>query len=300
MDTKRCALMRQTWYDAAKKRMKDGERLAFYEMCFEYEFYGREPEEDLFNFDGAMLLFEVVKDALEADRAKADNIALRNRRNGMLGGRPRKNPVVDDPGASAGSRNLSNLTNPKKPSENPENPRGNFGVSTTLHYTTQQDKSLERSLSLRKRKRHTDMERYERFCVMFVFFCAGAIDPAAETDLFYNYYGARDWKASGGVVIKDRVKLAQTWTVKDANPGLIAARDIYSGLIRALDPEEPELLTEFVAMVKDDAAKHVTIRMRNSNAIQDILERRYIAAMSIYFRDVLKLDGYSLFYEIVH
>lgn len=295
MDTKRCALMRQTWYDAAKKRMKEGERLAFYEMCFEYEFYGKLPEEELFNFDGALLLFEVVKDALDADRSKADNIALRNRRNGMLGGRPRKS----DQEPSADSGGLSKSTNPEKPNQNRENPSGYFGVSTTLHYTTQQDKAQNRSLSLRKRKRHTDMERYERFCVMFVFFCAGAIDPGAETELFYNYYGARDWKASGGVVIKDRVKLAQTWSVKDANGGLIAARDIYAGLIHAIDPEEPELLTDFVAMVKDDAAKHVTIRMRNSTALQDILEQRYLAPLSVYFRDVLKLDGYSLFYDIV-
>lgn len=295
MDTKRCALMRQTWYDAAKKRMKEGERLAFYEMCFEYEFYGKVPEEELFNFDGALLLFEVVKDALDADRSKADNIALRNRRNGMLGGRPRKS----DPEPSAARDELSNSTNPKKPSDNPGNPSGYFGDSTTLHYTTQQDKSPKGSLSMRRRKRHTDMERYERFCVMFVFFCGGAIDPAAETELFYNYYGARDWKASGGVVIKDRVKLAQTWNIKEANGGLIAARDIYSGLIRAIDPEEPELLTDFVAMVKDDAAKHVTIRMRNSTALQDILEQQYLAPLSVYFRDVLKLDGYSLFYDIV-
>lgn len=295
MDTKRCALMRQTWYDAAKKRMKEGERLAFYEMCFEYEFYGKLPEEELFNFDGALLLFEVVKDALDSDRTKADNIALRNRRNGMLGGRPRKS----DQEASAHQNNLSKSTNPEKPSDNRENRSGYFGVSTTLHYTTQQDKAPNRSLSLRKRKRHTDMERYERFCVMFVFFCGGALDPAAETDLFYNYYGARDWKASGGVVIKDRVKLAQTWNIKDANGGLIAARDIYAGLINAIDPEEPELLTDFVAMVKDDAAKHVTIRMRNSTALQDILEQRYLAPLSVYFRDVLKLDGYSLFYDIV-
>lgn len=295
MDTKRCALMRQTWYDAAKKRMKEGERLAFYEMCFEYEFYGKLPEEELFNFDGALLLFEVVKDALDADRNKADNIALRNRRNGMLGGRPRKS----DQEPSARPDDLSKSTNPEKPSDNPENRSGYFGVSTTLHYTTQQDKSPKGSLSMRRRKRHTDMERYERFCVMFVFFCAGAIDPAAETDLFYNYYGARDWKASGGVVIKDRVKLAQTWNIKEANGGLIAARDIYAGLIRAIDPEEFELLTDFVAMVKDDAAKHVTIRMRNSTALQDILEQRYLAPLSVYFRDVLKLDGYSLFYDIV-
>lgn len=294
MDTKRCALMRQTWYEAARKRMKDGERLAFYEMCYEYEFYGKMPEEDLFNFDGALLLFEVVKDTLDADRDKADNIALRNRRNGMLGGRPRKS----DQEASAAPEDLSNLTNPKKPRQNPDNPNGNFGVYTTLHYTTEQDKSLNRSLSLRKRKRHTDTERYERFCVMFVFFCAGSPDPAAETELFYNYYGARDWRASGGVVIKDRVKLAQTWDVKNSSPGLLAARDIYAGLIRALDPEEPELLTDFVAMVKNDADKRVTIRMRRSTAVQDILEKTYIAPLSVYFRDVLKLDGYNLFYEI--
>ena len=286
---KRCALIRQTWYEAARKRMKDGARLAFYELCFEYEFFGKEPEESLFDHDDALLMFEMVRDALDQDREKSESIAMRNRRNGMLGGRPRKDPAAPD--------DLSISTKPKETHENPENPNGNFGVSTTLHYTTQHDTSLKRSVSLRKRRQHKDMEKYEFFRVMFVFFVGGSPDPKAETEKFYNYYGARDWKVSGGVAIRDRVKLAQTWEIKDAVTGLITARSMYAGLISAVDPEEPELLTDFVAMIKKDDLKQVVLRMCNGNRLSQILEQQYIAPMSLYFRDILKLDGYTLTYQ---
>ena len=287
---KRCALIRQTWYDAARKRMKDGERLAFYEMCFEYEFYGREPADTLFDFDNALLMFEMVRDALDHDREKSETIAMRNRRNGMLGGRPRKDSGVQE--------DLSNLTKPTETHENPENPDGNFGVSTTLHYTTLQAK--DKSLSLRRPKtRHKDIDKYNFFRVMLVFFVGGAPDPAAETEKFYNYYGARDWKVSGGVPVRDKVKLAQTWEIKDAVSGLISARSMYAGLISAIDPEEPELLTNFVAMIRDDEAKSVVIRMTGGNQVAMILEERYLAPMSIYFRDELKLGGYNLMYQEV-
>lgn len=280
-------MIRQTWYDAARKRMKDGERLAFYEMCFEYEFYGREPADALFDFDNALLMFEMVRDALDHDREKSETIAMRNRRNGMLGGRPRKD-----------SGELSETTKPTETHDNPDNLSGNFGVSTTLHYTTLQAK--DKSLSMRRVKnRHKDIDRYDFFRVMFVFFVGGAPDPAAETDKFYNYYGARDWKVSGGVSVRDKVKLAQTWEIKDAVAGLISARLMYAGLISAIDPEEPELLTNFVAMIKDDEEKSVVIRMTGGNKIAMILEEQYLAPMSLYFRDDLKLDGYSLMYQEV-
>lgn len=289
METKKCALIRQSWYEAAKKRMKEMERLAFYEACFEYEFYGVLPdsEPELFPFDSALLMFDMVRYNLQRDAEKAETIAMRNRRNGMLGGRPRKQQEV------------SESTNPQETQNNPENPRGNFGPSTTLHYTTPHlDK--ETSLSLRRAKnRHKDRDRYDYFRVMFVFFVGGAPDPATETEKFYNYYGARDWKVSGGVPVRDRFKLAQTWEIKDAVPGLISARSMYAGMISAIDPEEPELLTDFVAMIKDDAGRMVTIRHRLNNTLPSILESKYLAPMSIYFRDVLKLDGYTLMYQQV-
>lgn len=289
METKKCALMRQTWYEAAKKRMKEMERLAFYEACFEYEFYGILPdsEPELFPFDSALLMFDMVRDDLQRDAEKAETIAMRNRRNGMLGGRPRK------------QQELPETTNPQETQKNPENPRGNFGVSTTLHYTTLQ-KDPDKSVSLaRRKKRHTDRDKYDYFRVMFVFFYSGAPDPLAECSKFYDYYHARDWQVGRGQKIKDKVALARTWDIKDAEPGLISSRKIYAGLIEAIDPEEIELLTHFVAMIKDDAGKMVTIRHRLNNTLPSILESKYLAPMSIYFRDVLKLDGYTLMYQQV-
>lgn len=289
METKKCALMRQTWYEAAKKRMKEMERLAFYEACFEYEFYGILPdsEPELFPFDSALLMFDVVRDDLQRDAEKAETIAMRNRRNGMLGGRPRKQQEV------------SESTNPQETQNNPENPRGNFGVYTTLHYTTLQ-KDPDKSVSLaRRKKRHTDRERYDFFRILFVFFYSGAIDPAGEAAKFMDYYSARDWQVGRGQKIKDRVALARTWDIKDAEPGLISSRKMYADLIEAIDPEEPELLTHFVAMVKDDEAKQVTIRCNSGHILPNILESKYLAPMSVYFRDILKLDGYTLMYQQV-
>lgn len=288
MDIKKCALIRQTWYEAARKRMKDGARLAFYEACFDYEFYGRTPddEQQLFAHDDALLLFEVVKSDLERDREKAETIAMRNRRNGMLGGRPRKEP-----------EELSNSTNPEEPTQNPENPNGFFGVSTTITNTnTLQSKDKSFSLAARK-KRHKDIERYDFFRVMFVFFYSGAIDPAAETDKFFNYYQARDWQVGRGQAVKDKVALAKTWDIKDCNPGLISARKMYSDLIEYIDPEEPELLTDFVAMIKDDNKKQIIIRMQHGQRINAILEEHYLQALSMFFYRQLKADGYTLTYE---
>ena len=287
---KKCALIRQTWYEAAKKRMKDGARLAFYEACFEYEFYGRKPEDtddgELFPHADALLMFDMVVNDLQRDMEKAETIALRNRRNGMLGGRPRKSPGE-----------LSKSTNPEETQKNPQNPRGSFGVSTTLHYnntTIDPDKSV--SMAKRK-KRHKDIERYDFFRVMFVFFYSGSTDPAAETEKFYNYYQARDWQVGRGQHVRDKVALAKTWEIKDCNPGLIGARQMYAGMIEALDPDETELLTDFVAMVKDDGQKSITIRMSNGNRLMSVLEHNYLAPMALYMRDTLKLDGYTLSYE---
>lgn len=285
MDAKKCALIRQTWYEAAKRNMKDGARLAFYEACFEYEFYGQEPEATLFDFSDAMLMFDMVKDALLADSVKAENIALRNRRNGMLGGRPRKSDEV------------VNSDKPKETQENPENPSGYFGVSTTLHNTTLQDPDKSVSMAKARKRRHKDIDKYDYFRVMFVFFYSGAVDPAAEADKFYNYYKARDWQVGRGQTVKDKVALAKTWEIKDSNPGLISARKMYSALIECLDPEEPELLTDFVAMLKDDQKKHVIIRMCNGNRLMSILEQRYLSLLQMYMLNRLQLDGYQLIYE---
>ena len=295
-----CAMFRQSWYEAARKRMKDGARLAFYEFCFEYEFYRKEPAaDDLFAFDDALLAFEMARNELDRDMERAERITMRNRRNGLLGGRPAKGSE----GGEIEGEELSKSTKPKKTQRNPQKPTGFFGGGTTLQYnnTTKQEQSISSPTPSPKARRraHKDIDTYTRFCVMFVFFYSGANDPAAECAKFYDYYAARDWMVGRNQPVKDKVALARTWEIKDSNPGLIDARRIYSGLIEAIDPEEPELLTDFVALMKDDEAKKITLRMRNGNRISSILETRYLALMAMYFRNKLQLDGYDLIYDYV-
>lgn len=281
--------MRQTWYEAAKKNMKDGARLAFYEACFDFEFYGKDPEPTLFDFTDANLLFDVVREDLRRDMEKAETIAMRNRRNGMKGGRP---PKAREPG-----QDLSISTKPNETQQNPEKPSGYFGLSTTITNTLHKQ-STDKSVSVQQRKRrHRDIDRYDYFRIMFVFFYSGAIDPAAETDKFYNYYQARDWQVGRGQAVRDKVALAKTWEIKDANPGLISARQMYASMIEALDPEEPELLTDFVAMIRNDDLKMIIIRIKNGNRLMTVLEENYLSAMSVYFTQHLKLEGYSLEYQ---
>lgn len=288
-EIKRCALMRQTWYEAAKKNMKDGARLAFYEACFDFEFYGREPEPTLFDFTDANLLFDVVREDLRRDMEKAETIAARNRRNGLKGGRPPKDrsEQVD----------LSETTKPKETQENPEKPSGFFGITTTVTNTLHKQ-TTDKSVSMAARKkRHKDIDRYDFFRVMFVFFYSGAVDPAAETEKFYNYYAARDWQVGRGQAIRDKVALAKTWDIKDSNAGLITARKMYADLIDAIDPEEPELLSDFVAMIINEDLHTIIIRMKNGNRLFSILESQYLGAMSLYFSQHLKLEGYELEYQ---
>ena len=285
---KKCALMRQTWYEAAKRRMKEGARLAFYEACFDYEFYGNLPEESLFPFDDALLMFDMVRNDLDRDMQKAENIAMRNRRNGMMGGRPK--------GSSKDQGKVSKTTNPKKPKNNPENPGGSVGFTTTLqntlHNTTQQ------ILSNRRKKRRTDIESEERFDVMFVFFYSGAVDPASETEKFYNYYAARDWQLGKGMPVKSKVALAKTWEIKDCNPGLIQARQMYSALIQLCQPVETELLTGFGALILKEDEKQIIIRCRDLR-LEQILEERYLPEMQHFFIDIKKLQGWQLIYELM-
>lgn len=130
MAAKYCALMRQTWFESAKRHLTDMERLAFYEACFVYEFTGEVPTENTCKYGSVLLMFDMVKNDLSNDREKAERIAERNAINGLRGGRPRKSnetPQTDE--------------NPEKPSEtqrNPEETQSNPIHYTTLHNTTVQ------------------------------------------------------------------------------------------------------------------------------------------------------------------
>ena len=119
-ESKICAMMRQTWYETAKRNLKPEERLRFYECCFEFEFYGHTPPDDI-PF-GAKILYDMVSNDLEGDKERARERSERNRRNGMAGGRPK-------------------VTVDNSYSENPQKPTGFSGNPNTVQYKTEQNKT---------------------------------------------------------------------------------------------------------------------------------------------------------------
>lgn len=125
MDVKYCALIRQTWFESAKRHLTDLERLAFYEACFTYEFTGEIPTENTCKYGSVLLMFDMVKNDLKNDREKAERIAERNAINGAKGGRPRKD-----------NETKQYNENPEKPKETQNNPEGT--QRNPIHYTTQQ------------------------------------------------------------------------------------------------------------------------------------------------------------------
>lgn len=135
MEGKMCALIRQTWFETAQTHLTDMERLAFYEACFRYEFTGELPTKDTCKYGSVLLLFDMVKADLKADREKADRIAERNRINGQQGGRPRND-----------NKRPQGEENPQEPKETQTNPLGNMSFdnnNTTLHNTTTAASSIE-------------------------------------------------------------------------------------------------------------------------------------------------------------
>lgn len=258
-EDKRCALIRQTWYESAKKNLKQEERLAFYEACFDFEFYGHELDREKCPFSSVMLLFDMVRYNIISDRDKADRIAERNRRNGMQGGRPRRETQAD---------NLETQ-------ENPKNPSGYSGLP--LHYTTQHNTTPHKKKpSLSFSILHTDEQKYENFYFLFIFFARGVVDPIGERERFMDYYKARGWCVAKDVPATDKIALCKSWKSKDTSEVLIQARAPWVKILQAIDAEDDVLITQFVAFNPGANAWDLTLAGRES---YDLLEGKYLRGL---------------------
>lgn len=261
-----CALMRQSWYEAAVKNLKDGERLCFYELCFRYEFYGEEPENPDLISTGVMILFDVAKEALQMDMEKAQRISMRNRRNGILGGRPKT--------SENDAKNDETQQNPTKPKRNPKNPDGFFGLPYTYNTTNNTTNTLHVSAE--------DFEKRERFLIGLIFFSNGAPDVARELEKFYNYYDARGWEVSKGLPVRDRVALARTWRIEGADGRFVEERVMYAGFVNCLECDELELLTKFHSMEVNDNEAVISLNFYSKKCME-LLEEKYIRRVVAWF-----------------
>lgn len=230
MEKKICAMIRQTWYETAKKNLKPEERLRFYEICFEYEFFNVAPDEDA-PF-AARLLFDMVRNDIEKDKQRAQERAERNRQNGMRGGRPK-------------------VTADNETEENPTKPSGIIGNPNTKQYNTIQNNT--------KQKENEDSHMFFNVCLDF--FERGCSMPVEEGRKFWGYYEGLGWKTKGGGEIVNKMAVAKAWRLPDCSKVIMQKRMAYADLMHKANPVEISLLEDFVECVRDLESKSVRITM---------------------------------------
>lgn len=256
MNDKICALVRQTWYETAKKNLSPEDRLRFYECCFEYEFADTLPGDDL-PF-AARLLFDMVKCDIDGDKERARERSERNRRNGAKGGRPK-------------------LSGENNDDENPEKASGFFGKPILpIQNNTEQNKTSVSSDTANNEDTHKFFE------VCLIFFERGCKDAVAEGTVFWNYYAAMDWKTKGGGEIVDRLALARAWRLSEVSAASIKRRAAWVDLLREVRPVECRFISEFVDITKDTSAKNVILTMATKEICM-IFEKDYIKDAKVWF-----------------
>lgn len=245
--------MRQTWYEAAKKNLRQEERTAFYEACFEYEFYAKIPDRETCPFGSVLMLFDMVRDDLTHDVEKSNRIAERNRRNGMLGGRPARE-------------------NPNGTEDNPTNPVGSSGLPLYNYNNNNNNKKKSSSFSIP----HKNTQKYENFLFLLIFFQRGCGDPFQERERFVNYYQARGWNVSKDMPAVDKVALAKSWKPQDMDEIRRSNRATWCSILRGIDAEDDCLIAEYEDMRQ--GASEWRIKLSGLEAY-NLLESKYLRGM---------------------
>lgn len=265
-----CALIRQTWYETAKKNLQPTERLRFYEMCMEFEFYGQEPDPDA-PFS-ARLLFDMIRNDIETDKEKAISRAERSRENGRHGGRPK------------GTEYNSEVNNPEKPTGIQKNP---------IYDTTLQNTTLQNSETLEDEDTHTF------FNVCLLFFEKGCSDAVKEANTFWNYYASLGWKTKSGGEIMDRYALAKAWRLSDCSRQAMRNRMPYVDLLHKANPVEPSLISDFVSMVRDAGSETVKMVFTEKSTVL-LLETKYMPALCQWIPKNAEGQVYKLSYDVLN
>lgn len=240
-DFKVSAIFRQSWYEAARDFLNDKERLQFYEMCFNYQFFGTEPQRETINSNAIAAMFAMVKPVLFADREKAIKVVQRNRQNGSRGGRPPKDYT-----------NQQEVTTSNANLETQENPVGFFGKAyTNTIYNIQQTKN--NSVCVQKESENfgeIEKDTHTKFLICLVFFENGSPDCLKEGAKFWNYYAARNWELPNSGPIRNVEAVAKAWRIEGANSDIATQRRQFASLVRFMYTQTQEhffpLLSDYV------------------------------------------------------
>lgn len=272
---KMCALMRQSWYESATKNLSSVEQLAFFRACFDFEFYGKEPTAEDVPFSSVLLMFDMVKDSLEADKVKAEAIAMRNRRNGLAGGRPKK------------------VTNTETQTEPRETQKTQMVyLDSPLHNNTQHNTTEIVPISLSPEQ----IEKEDKFFVCLYFFANGVLNPCNEVERFWGYYSARGWRLAKDVEVQDKRALCKTWKPENMDSELIPIRAKYVSLLQAIKATDMELIERFVAMLVDDEKQAVTLKFRGDDTYPNLLETKYLRSLCDWMPKKQSGEFYALNY----
>lgn len=239
MENKICALFRQSWYEVAKKHLNDAERLQLYEAAFCYEFYEQEPSGLPVHLS---VIFDMIRDDIDADRAKIIERRERNRLNGAKGGRPASNKTKQETTES---------------NTNPNNPDGYSGVSYTNTNT-----STNNILSLQKESN----EKIEKYKIFLCFFEKGIVNYSAEYDRFIAYYTARGWKDKAGNAIENKSALAKLWESKGTSEQTASSRAYYISLLKSTKTHSLPLISDFLGCIIAQDSREVIIRYKTKEA----------------------------------
>lgn len=251
MEGKTTAIMRQTWYEAARKNLEPADRLRFYELCFEFEFNHLEPDPDA-GF-AARLLFDMVRPDLEQDIKKAAEKAERARTNGARGGRPSTTQVNGF-------------------EVNPEKPSGLLSEAMTYTNTITNTPTIKETVS-------PDEESHCFFNVCLNFFERGCAKPVEQANTFWNYYASLGWKTKNGGQIVDRLALAKAWRLPEISKVAMRKRSGFADLLHLINPVEPMLIEEFSELIRDAKSQTVYL-VFETPAPAELLELRYVKKMA--------------------
>ncbi len=123
-----------SWKEAIKG-LPDNVRLEVYEAAIDFAMTGEEPGLS----DMAALVFPFIKQDIVRDMVSYDKLCERNRKNGVKGGRPRKNP--ENPMGSLETQ--ENPTKPKETQKTQANP--NDDISKDISLSNKEKNSLQSS-----------------------------------------------------------------------------------------------------------------------------------------------------------
>lgn len=271
-----CAFFRRAWWETARNHLNENERLQLYEAVFSFQFTGEQVEQLP---PMVAMLFDLIQPILQADKEKMQKRAEIARANGMAGGRPKINSILQE------------VT---KPSGLNENPAGFYGLPI---YNIQNTNTIANNNVCVQGSEINTEDTHTKFLVTKEFFLMGVNDPVEEAKTFWAYYDARGWVTGDGQKVKNITALAKSWHPKNLTIAIAKKRQPLKSLFNLLEMPDFSLFERLLAVEIDNSTQSVFLFVRSKADAQHI-EERHINALSKWVKEKDgRSDGWELLYR---